>query len=109
MKMGQTISIDDEIIQIFHNTFPYIVKSEFRWDALQKEYENWDSFAHLRIVQEIEKKFNLTLDVDEITFINSAEGFLTLVKSKLNNNLVLSYNERKTLNDAEISERDIME
>jgi len=84
MKMEQTVSVDDEIKEIFHSVFPYILKLEFRWDAQKNEYENWDSFAHLRIVQDIEKKFNLTLDVDEIVFINSAEGFLKLVKSKLN-------------------------
>ena len=32
--------------------------TDFDWDKQQKDYENWDSFAHLRIVSEIEEKFS---------------------------------------------------
>ncbi len=69
--------------QIFMDIFPDVDESSFNWDKQQNEYENWDSFAHLRIISEIEEKFNIQLDIDDVIYINNASGFLKIIKDKI--------------------------
>ena len=69
--------------QIFIDIFPDIDESSFNLDKQQNEYENWDSFAHLRIISEIEEKFNIQLDIDDVIYINNASGFLKIIKDKI--------------------------
>ena len=71
--------IKDMLKEIFLTVFPELDESSFNWENSQTEYENWDSFAHLRIVTEIEKKFDVKLDIDDVIYINSAKGFLELI------------------------------
>ena len=55
----------------------------FDWEKQQNDYENWDSFGHLRIVSEIEEKFGIKLDIDDIIYITTASGFLKIIKDKM--------------------------
>lgn len=77
--------ISNEIIlkEIFIDIFPDVDESSFSWDKQQNEYENWDSFAHLRIISEIEEKFDIQLDIDDFIYINNASGFLKIIKDKI--------------------------
>jgi acyl carrier protein len=76
--------IDEQVKSIFLNVFSEIDDSTFDWNKSQNDYENWDSFAHLRIVSEIEEKFGMQLDIDDIVYINDAAGFLKIIKNKTN-------------------------
>ena len=75
------MNIDDEIKKIFFEVFPMMSVKEFNWDKKQKEYENWDSFAHLHLITLAEERFNVTLDVDESTSIDSAKRLADYVRS----------------------------
>jgi len=75
--------IEEETKSIFLNIFPEITESSFDWNKEQNDYENWDSFAHLRIVSEIEEKFNVKLDIDDVIYISNASGFLKIIKDKI--------------------------
>ncbi len=81
--MDSTI-VEDEIKKIFLNVFAEISESEFNWNIPHTEYENWDSFAHLRLVSQIEKKFNLQFEFDDSINLNSASDFLKLTLKILN-------------------------
>ena len=70
--------------EIFIDIFSDVDESSFKWDKNQKDYENWDSFAHLRILSEIEEKFTIQLDVEDVIYINDASGFLKIIKNKTN-------------------------
>ena len=70
--------------EIFIDIFPDVDESSFNWDKKQNDYENWDSFAHLRIISEIEEKFTIQLDVEDVIYINNASGFLKIIKNKTN-------------------------
>ena len=70
--------------EIFIDIFPDVDESSFNWDKKQNDYENWDSFAHLRIISEIEEKFGIKLDIDDVIYITSASGFLKIIKDKIN-------------------------
>lgn len=74
--------IEKTLKQIFVDVFPNMSENSFDFDKQQNDYENWDSFAHLRLVSEIEEKFNIKLEIDDVIYINSASGFLKLIKEK---------------------------
>ena len=78
------MSSNEEILKgIFVDIFPDVDESSFDWNKRQNEYENWDSFAHLRIVTEIEEKFGITLEMDDFVYIQSAAGFLKIIKENI--------------------------
>ena len=52
-------------------------------DKQQKEYENWDSFAHLHILTLAEEKFQISLTVDESTSVDSAKKLLDCVRAHI--------------------------
>jgi len=74
--------LNTSIKEIFLLVFPELNESDFNWEKQQSEYENWDSFAHLRIISELEKRFSTTLDLDDVVYITSATGFLNLMERK---------------------------
>ena len=76
--------IDDQLKAIFLDVFQAeLSDSTFDWERQQNDYENWDSFGHLRIVSEIEEKFGIKLDIDDIIYITNASGFLKIIKDKI--------------------------
>ena len=76
--------VKNEVENIFLNVFPEINEAEFNWDDTPTEYENWDSFAHLRLVSQIEKQFGIQLDLDTAINLNSASDFYKLTHNMLN-------------------------
>ena len=76
--------VDEQLKAIFLDVFQAeLTDSSFDWEKQQNDYENWDSFGHLRIVSEIEEKFGIKLDIDDIIYITSASGFLKIIKDKM--------------------------
>ncbi|MNW55785.1 acyl carrier protein [compost metagenome] len=43
------------------------------------DFENWDSLNQLNLVMEIESKFNISLNLDEMAEINSIRDILEIV------------------------------
>ena len=85
MLFMDTSQIDEQLKSIFLDVFQAeLSDSTFNWEKQQNDYENWDSFAHLRIVSEIEEKFGIKLDIDDVIYITSASGFLKIIKDKIN-------------------------
>lgn len=52
-------------------------------ETQQKDIENWDSLAHVRIVIGVERAFHVQLDVAEIEGITSVRGFYAAVNHHL--------------------------
>ena len=68
-----------KIKEIFIKIFPEENDLSFKMDKKQSEFKNWDSFAHLQLVSEIEKQFNVRFDIDEVMNFNSPNDFLKFV------------------------------
>lgn len=83
-RISNMSSNESTLKEIFIDIFPDVDESSFNWDKKQNDYENWDSFAHLRIISEIEEKFTIQLDVEDVIYINNASGFLKIIKNKTN-------------------------
>ena len=76
----QDMNLEDRVMGIFFDVFPNLKKSDFDWNKQQKEYENWDSFAHLHLITLVEEKFNILFSIDESISINSAAKLLEYVR-----------------------------
>lgn len=75
------MDIESEIKKIFFEVFPTMSPEEFDWNKKQKDYENWDSFAHLHLLTLSEEKFEITLTVDESISVDSAQKLLECIRS----------------------------
>ena len=84
MHFVDTSLVDEQVKAIFLDVFQEINESSFDWNKEQNDYENWDSFAHLRIVSEIEEKFDIKLEIEDFVYIRNASGFLKIIKDKIN-------------------------
>ena len=77
------MNLDDDVKNIFFETFPLLTESEFNWEKTQNNYDDWDSFAQLNLITLAEAKFKITFSDDEITSINNAKTLLDIIKSKI--------------------------
>ena len=77
------MNLDDDVKNIFFETFPLLTESDFDWEKTQNNYEDWDSFAQLNLITLTEAKFEINFSDDDITSINSAKNLLEITKSKL--------------------------
>lgn len=78
----ESVTVENQLKGIFINVFPNVTESAFSWEKDQNEYENWDSFTHLRLVTEIENKFSIKLEMEEVLGARSASDFLKIIKAK---------------------------
>ena len=68
----------NEIKEIMRN----ILKVEISDDSNRQNIDVWDSFNHLDILVNIEKKYGISFSPEEMAKINSYEDIYRIVKSK---------------------------
>ena len=68
----------NEIKEIMRN----ILKVEISDDSNRQNIDVWDSFNHLDILVNIEKKYGISFSTEEMAEINSYEDIYRIVKSK---------------------------
>lgn len=77
----------DEIIRnvttIFQETFPELKEQTLNLEKTQNEFENWDSFSHLELVEKVERQFAFKFDYDEIVELNSPQKCIDLILKKI--------------------------
>lgn len=52
-------------------------------NSSQKTIQNWDSLAHLNLVMELEKEFDIAFDTQEVFTMETVEEICRLVKKHL--------------------------
>ncbi len=77
------MNLNDDVKNIFFETFPLLAESDFGWEKSQNDFDDWDSFAQLNLITLSEAKFEITFSDDEITSITSPKTLLEIIKSKL--------------------------
>jgi len=73
---------DDKLLDILSKVL-LIEKEEIKDDLKRKDFEPWDSMAHLVIVSEIENVFEIFLEDEEVVDIWSVGDIKKLLKQKL--------------------------
>jgi acyl carrier protein len=51
-------------------------------ETTRSQYANWDSWAHLQLVMELEGQFACHFTMDEVISIASVNDFITLIERK---------------------------
>jgi acyl carrier protein len=73
----------NKIIEIMCGVFS-LDKSDLPEDISKKTVENWDSLQHLILMSEIENKFSLKFEPEEIINVNSINDLEELIKKHEN-------------------------
>ena len=58
------------------------VEGEFKEEWGPKEFEDWDSMAHLNLVMAIGEEFEINLDFEEVMSIGTVGDILKIIKIK---------------------------
>ncbi|UCE10038.1 MAG: acyl carrier protein [Candidatus Thorarchaeota archaeon] len=74
--------IDDRIAEIVSLVL-LLDKDEISDDLKRKDYEPWDSMAHLLLISEVESRFNIFFDDDEVVDIWTIGDLKKVLASKL--------------------------
>lgn len=56
---------------------------ELKLDSKFEEVPEWDSLGHMRIIYELESRFDIEFDIEEIIDVDNVEKIMNLAKSKL--------------------------
>lgn len=76
----------DEVLEVLTGLLAEIVDDdelELRREMTADEVDDWDSLAHVRFVVDIEARFGLRFEVDEIGAPKNVGELVDLVHSKL--------------------------
>ncbi len=75
--------LEKAIKEIFLKTFASELGGRsFDFNRKQDKFQNWDSFSHMELVANIEKEFDINLEMEEIISVRSPRDFVNLVKRK---------------------------
>lgn len=75
---------NQKIKEIFMKIFEDLKEEDYSEDKKQADFLGWDSFAHMQIVSEVESRFGISFNVDEVTSIESPSDILRILSDKQN-------------------------
>lgn len=73
--------IDNQIMKIFRQSLE-IKSSEFNMNSNKKNLIMWDSMANVALISNIEKKYKIKFNNNEINKLNSLKELIKIVKKK---------------------------
>ena len=74
--------IDDKLTDILTRVFR-IESDEVKDDLKRKDFEPWDSMAHLMLVSEVENEFEIFFEDEEVVDIWTVADLKNLLKQKV--------------------------
>ncbi len=74
--------IKEELTTIFRNVFTD-PKLEINDEMSSKDVENWDSLAHLIMLNEVESHFDISFKIREMAGIQSVGDLMNAIEAKL--------------------------
>ena len=75
--------IERGVKEIFLKTFEELSEGSFDFSKEQDQFQNWDSFSHMELVTLVEKRFGISLGMEEIVSVRTPGAFVEIVKKKL--------------------------
>jgi acyl carrier protein len=76
------MTILEQIQPIFGNILG-VAPAEVTMEASRSQFANWDSWAHLHLVMELEAQFACNFTMDETVSIKSVRDFVELIDRKI--------------------------
>ena len=74
----------DEIVEVFQTAFQLDDGFQLQGSMSFDDVPGWDSVGHMNLVTELESRFDLSLDMDEIVGLDSVHAVQELVAAKKN-------------------------
>jgi len=74
--------IDNQILEIFRKSLE-IKSNEFDINANKKNLPMWDSMANVALILNIEKKYKIKFNNNEINKLDSLEKLIKIVRKKI--------------------------
>ena len=75
--------IKERVRDAFFTTFPNLKEEDFGFDKTAEDFEEWDSLSHMTLVSELEKEFGVSMEIDEISEMDSVRNVVEVLKKKL--------------------------
>ena len=79
--MSNSNNLKSEIKNIFFGVFPNLKEEEFDWEKHQSGYDDWYSFAQMKLITATESKFKIKFDIDDVIAITCANDLLKFIES----------------------------
>jgi len=80
--------MSDKILQRIQEVFYRVFETDpaiVTIDAGPEQIPKWDSLGHVAMASEVEKEFNISLDIDDMMVMENINAIVQLVASKINN------------------------
>lgn len=74
--------VEARIKEIFVEALPEL-KRNFKFTIKRNRARNWDSFAHMEIVSQIERSFDVELKLRDVIMAETPAHFVVLVLKKI--------------------------
>jgi len=68
---------------VFFKVFTTLKEKDFDFEKSAEDIKDWDSLSHMTLVSELEKEFGLTMEIDDISEMDSVKNVVNLLKRKL--------------------------
>jgi acyl carrier protein len=81
LKKEGLVSVTDRVAAIFQKIFK-LEPEEFAKDLKPEDVLLWDSLGHMNLAMELEDRFGLQFEVDEISEMTSAGKILEILEAK---------------------------
>jgi acyl carrier protein len=75
------MSLDNRLAEVFEKTFG-MERASFSENLVPEDVPRWDSIGHMSMVAEMEKRFGVQFDVDEVMEMTSAGKILEILRVK---------------------------
>ena len=75
--------IKNKIKQIFVGLFTELSGKNFDFVKKQSEFDNWDSFTHMKLIAKIEEEFSIEIPLSEALEAESPADFAAIIEDKL--------------------------
>ena len=75
--------IDFKFIESIYKKALNLKKYKLSLNSKFEEVPGWDSFGHLRIINEIEEKLKISFELEEFVGVDTVKKMIKLVQSKI--------------------------
>ncbi|MHC4177354.1 MAG: acyl carrier protein [Planctomycetota bacterium] len=74
----------DEVVEVFRAAFQLDDGFQLQGSMSFDDVPGWDSVGHMNLVTELESRFDISLDMDEIVGLDSVNAVQELVATRKN-------------------------
>ena len=80
--MMEEAHVKEKIKKVFLDVFGMDEK-KFHFAMTSEDIKEWDSLSHMNLVSGLEKEFGLSMEIDEISEMDSVKKVIEVVEKKL--------------------------